>query len=163
MPSPKDGPVLKALTLDALTETSKKINAATKLLNGAVDQFNDALKRLNLGVPVWVHVSSAEPTNNICEVEELGYAKVKGTWGVSIRLIVEGLGPEPDVTEWHFADAPRDMRIRAAKCFATLLKGLNDESLKVAARMEEDAAEVEEMSSSIFGRLADRNQAQGAK
>jgi hypothetical protein len=149
MPSTQDTFVRKSTSLDALTETSKKINSATKRLNVAVDQFNSALKGLNLGVPVWIVVCSGEPNNQIIETEELGYAKVKGRWGVCIRLTIEGLGPEPEERHWHFEDAPRDMRIHASSHFNKLLIALNEASLQAAQSMEQSAIDVEEMSDSI--------------
>jgi hypothetical protein len=150
MPASQDTSVRKRSTsLDELTETSKKINSATKRLSGAVEQLNEALKRLNLGVPVWVDVCSGEPSEQIIETEELGYAKVKGKWGVSIRFTVEGLGPDPDEKVWHFEDAPRDMRMRAAGSFNRLLEALNNESLKAARTMEERANDIDELSSFI--------------
>jgi len=132
-----------------LTQTSKKINSATKRLNAAVEQLNEALKRLNLGVPVWIEVCGGSPDDHIVETEELGYAKVKGRWGVCIRFTVEGLGPEPEEKEWHFEDAPREMRIHASSYFNKLMTALNEESLKAAQTMEESATDVEELSLSI--------------
>lgn len=149
MPSSEDTLVRRSTSLDDLTNASKKINAATKRLTAAVDQLNEALKRLNFGVPVWITVCTGEPANQIIETEELGYAKVKGTWGISIRQTIEGLSHDPEEKEWHFQDAPRDMRIRAASCFNRLLTALNDESLKTAQLMEERATDVEEMSLAI--------------
>lgn len=144
-----DIPVRKSASLDVLTETSKKINTATKRLTAAVEQFNEALKRLNLGVPVWIEVCGRSPDDHIVETQELGYAKVKGKWGVCIRFTVEGLGPDPEEKEWHFEDAPREMRVNASGSFNKLLIALNEVSLKTAQIMEKHATDVEEMSFSI--------------
>jgi len=151
MPTSKDTPVRNA-SFEALTETSQKVNEASKRLSAAVDKMNDALKKLNLGIPVWLNFSTGGPDDmrGIVETEQLGYARVKGKWGVCIRLIVEGLGPEDDITEWHFDNAPRDMRIRASAFFGKLLEDLNNESMLQAKIMEERAKNIDELTNCVI-------------
>jgi methyl-accepting chemotaxis protein len=151
MSTSKDTPARQAASFEALTETSKKVNEASKRLSAAVEKMNDALKKLNLGIPVWLTFCTGGPEDgHIVETEQLGYAKVKGKWGVCIRLIIEGLSPDDDVTEWHFDSAPRDMRIRSSQFFGKLLQDLNHESLKQAKLMEERAKDIDELTASVI-------------
>jgi hypothetical protein len=171
MPASKDTPVRQTASFEALTETSRKVNEASKRLSASVEKMNDALKRLNLGIPVWLTFSTGGPADgHIVETEELGYAKVKGKWGICLRLIVEGLSPEDDVTEWHFDSAPRDMRITSAPFFGKLLEHLNHESLLQAKLMEERAKDIDELTASVIeiankahGRVSLRPSAMEAK
>ena len=151
MPASKDTPVRQTASFEALIETSRKVNEASKRLSAAVEKMNDALKKLNLGIPVWLTVSTGGPEDgHIVETEQLGYAKVKGKWGICLRLTIEGLSPEDDVTEWHFDSAPRDMRISSAQFFGRLLESLNRESLKQVNLMEERAKDIDELTASVI-------------
>jgi hypothetical protein len=150
MPAAQGTHVPKLASFEALTETSKKVNSATKRLSESVEKLNDALKKLNLGIPVWIEVCGGSPDDHIVETEEIGYAKFKGKWGICIRFTVEGLGPDPEETIWHFDSAPREMRIHAADYFGKLLLALNDESLKQAQIMEERATNIDELTSSVI-------------
>lgn len=149
MPASQGSHVPKSASFEALTETSKKVNSASKRLSESVEKMNDALKKLNLGVPVWIEVCGGSPDDHIVETEYLGYAKVRGKWGICIRFTVEGLDPEPQETEWHFDSAPREMRIHAAGQFGKLLVALNDESLKQAQIMEERATDIDELTNAV--------------
>ncbi len=141
--------VPKSASFEGLTETSKKVNSATKRLSESVEKMNEALKKLNLGVPVWIEVCGGSPDDHIVETQYLGYAKHKGKWGVCIRFVVEGLGPEDEETVWHFDSAPRDMRINAAGMFSKLLVALNEESIKQAQLMEEHATDIDELTEAV--------------
>jgi hypothetical protein len=150
MPASQDTHVPNLASFEALTETSKKINSASKRLSASVEKMNDALKKLNLGISVWIEVCGGSPDDHIVETEYLGYAKVRGKWGVCIRFVVEGLEPDPGVTEWHFDNAPREMRIHASECFNKLLLALNQESLRQAQIMEERAKDIDELTNSVI-------------
>jgi len=143
----KNIPVQKSDTpLEALSETSKTVNEASKRLSASVDKLNEALKKLNLGIPVWLlYCTGGTENGSITESEELGYAKVKGTWGISLRQTIEGLSPDDEVREWPFNSAPRDMRLRSAPYFRKMLEALNDESIKQAKIIQERAGEIDEL------------------
>ena len=144
-------------SLDALSDTAKNVNKASRRLTEAVDQVNAALKRLNLGIPVWIPTkSSPDNPGHVQEYEELGYAKVKGKWGICIRHTVESAAPDPDETEWHFEDAPRDMRIRGAHFLQKLIVELNEQGDKAAKDIDEQATKAENLATTL-NEIADRS------
>ena len=145
-PPPQPAPVESPVPLEALSQTSRTVNEASKRLSTSVDKLNEALKKLNLGIPVWLpYCTGGTENGSIVETEELGYAKVKGTWGISLRQTIEGLSADDDVTEWPFNSAPRDMRLRSAPFFRKMLEALNEESIKQAKIIQERANDIDEL------------------
>jgi hypothetical protein len=138
-----------SLSLDKLSDTAVTLNSASRRLNEAVEQLNAALKQLNLGIPAWISTFSHEE-GQIVDSEEIGYARVKGKWGICIRRTIEGFGgPDPEETEWHFEDAPRDMRIRNVPFLHKLIAKLNDDALETAQQITESATDAEELAMAI--------------
>jgi len=151
MPTPEGSNTPKAsLSLDGLSSTAATLNHASRRLNDAVDTLDEALQKLNLGVGAWVPTWSndADP-NQVCEYEEIGYAKVKGFWGICIRFTIENLAPDPEVKEWHFREAPRDMRIRSAKFLHRLIEKLNEDANLKACEIERNANDTEALANAI--------------
>jgi methyl-accepting chemotaxis protein len=136
------------VSFEKLSDTAINLNSASRRLNEAIDQLNAALKQLNLGIPAWVSTCSHEE-GQIIDSEEIGYARVKGRWGICIRRTIEGLGPDPDETEWHFDDAPRDLRIRNIPFLDKVIEKLNDVALETAQKIGERAGDAEELASAI--------------
>jgi hypothetical protein len=138
-------------SLDKLSETAKTISAASRKLTDAVDQLNASLKKLNLGVTVWVQTwHGPDIPGAIEETECIGYARVKGKWGVCLSRTVENFAPDPEVTEWHFAEAPRDMRLRAAAFLSKIVPALQEQADKTAIELEKRAGEAEKLAEAIL-------------
>jgi hypothetical protein len=146
------------LSFDKLSETASTLNSATRRLNEAIDQLNASLKQLNLGIPVW-HQTWVHEDHNLTDVEEIGYARVRGKWGISIRKTIQLVnGPEePDESEWPFADAPRDLRIRAIEFLPRLMDKLSDEAAAAAEKLSERANEAEGLASVISAIAAEKS------
>ena len=143
--------------LETLSDIAKNINKASRRLTEAVDQVNAALKKLNMGFPVWIPTwSGPNIPGQVEESEEIGYAKLKGKWGVCIRLTVEHAGPNPDVTEWHFEEAPRELRIRNIKYLQKLVVAMNDQGNEAANEIDKEAAEAEKLAV-MLGEIADKS------
>ena len=144
----------KPSPLETLSDTAKNINTASRRLTEAVDQVNAALKKLNMGIPVWIPTwSGPDIPGQVQESEEIGYAKLKGKWGVCIRLSVELGGPDPDVTEWHFEDAPRELRLRNIKYLQGLVVAMNEQGNEAANAIDKEAAEAEKLAA-MLGEIA---------
>ena len=73
---------------DKLSSTADTLNAASHRLNEAIDRLNGALRQLNLGIASWVRVWTFE-NDHVSDIEEIGYARVRGKWGICIRKTVE--------------------------------------------------------------------------
>ncbi|WP_263378459.1 hypothetical protein [Granulicella paludicola] len=137
--------------LDNLSETAKTVSAATRKLSEAVEQLNEALKKLNLGVAAWVVTCHGPDIPGMVEeTEEVGYARVKGKWGVCLRRTIEHAGPDPDVTEWHFSEAPRDIRQRAAGSLSKIVPALQKEAAKTASELDAHADDALKLAQNIL-------------
>jgi methyl-accepting chemotaxis protein len=118
-----------------LAAVAKELNCASDELGKTVAEFDEALKKLNLGVTVWVKltVRGPEPQNDFWEEsDELGYAKIKGKWGIAIRTVSEDIQNHKQLSEeqWLFHDAPRALRLAAIDKFAELLDALTTKATK---------------------------------
>jgi hypothetical protein len=150
MPTSEGTPArTNGLSIDKLSETATTLNSASRKLNESVEKLNAALKQLNLGVPAWFQTWVHED-NSVSDVEEIGYARVKGRWGIVIRKTIDfHNGPDPDENEWHFADAPRDLRIRNIEFLPQLIDKLNADTADVAAKLSERANDAEALAAVI--------------
>lgn len=150
------------LSFDKLSETASTLNSTSRRLNESIEQLNTALKQLNLGIPVWFQTWVHEAPN-VSDVEEIGYARVRGAWGISIRKTIEWPdGSEPDESVWHFADAPRDLRIRAIEFLPQLMDKLNDDAEVAAQKLAERANDAEALAT-VISAIAEEATAQRAK
>jgi hypothetical protein len=119
-----------------LSLVSQELNSASDELGKAVTQIDAALKKLSLGVAVWVRLAErrADPGNNDFwdEFDEVGYSKVNGKWGIAIRTVGEDLqNPDHSSEErWLFNDAPRALRLLAIDKIADLLDALATKATK---------------------------------
>jgi len=138
------------LPIEGLSATAKNINESSRRLSGAIDQLNTALKKLNLGIPVWV-MSSTGPDNSsgVEEFEEIGYDRFRGKWGICLRHTIEGAAPEPEETYWHFDDAPRDIRLRGAACLHMLIAALHEKAHLTAEILDQRTSDAEDLAKSI--------------
>jgi hypothetical protein len=122
-----------------LEDLSAKLNTTSDAITDALKQVEAKLATLRLGVEVWL-----ETPLDTCEyrvkgeVEDIyhtyfGYAKVKGTWHLALRVLSERYGPsspgalEKDfglIEELSVAQATREMRIAALKHIPELTKAI---------------------------------------
>lgn len=123
-----------------LSAVAADLNDASDELGKTISQIDTALKKLNVGVIVWITIQArpADPNNGETwyEADHLGYAKVNGRWGVAIRTVGEDI-QNPDHCsdeQWLFNDAPRALRLQAIDKIPDLLEGL----AQVAAKTKEE-------------------------
>jgi hypothetical protein len=144
MPSNDIAPPLERAA-DSYSEVSavaKELNWVSDELGKIVAQLDEALKKLNLGVTVWVKLSvrGPEPQNDLWdESDELGYAKIKGKWGIAIRTVGKDIqNPKHSSEEqWLFHDAPRALRLVAIDRFAELLNALTAKATKTKDEIQQ--------------------------
>lgn len=129
-----------ASSYSKLSAIAAELNDASDELGKTISQIDTALKKLNVGVVVWITIQArpADPNNGDFwhETDQLGYAKVNGKWGVAIRTVGEDV-QDPDQCsdeEWLFNDAPRALRLQAIDKIPDLLDGL----AQVAAKTKEE-------------------------
>jgi len=123
-----------------LTSHASALNKVSDALGKAVSDIDEGLKKLNLGISVWVriHFDAAGPDDPTYYIEELGYAKIDGKWGTALRTISGSEFTEDDdsVSTYAFNEAPRVLRLKAIDKLPALLKALTDESSRVTKELE---------------------------
>ena len=72
------------VSFDQLSNTAQTLNVASDRLSKAMEDLDEALSMLNLGITSWVEFSSHEE-GPFSEAEAIGYAKINGTWGIGLR------------------------------------------------------------------------------
>ncbi len=140
-----------------LRTASKDLNDISDQLGKSIAEIDLALKKLNLGVSVWVSFHREEgeggPNDTWYRIEDIGYAKVGANWGVSIRK-VEGdyQWPDQETEErWLFNDSPRKLRISAIDKIPELLETLSNEATKTTKAIRAKLADVEAVANVVKG------------
>ena len=112
-----------------------------------------ALKKLNLGITVWVPVSKngGGESDSWYVNQDIGYAKIGSTWGVSLRTI-DGdyaLPESEDIDSWLFNDAPRTLRIAAIEKIPELLEKLSNEAIETTKKLRGKLADAQAVAQAI--------------
>lgn len=106
-------------TFNQLSEAAVQLNSESDRLNEYVKGLDEHLKRLNLGLSGWVSFSAGPKFDN-----SLGYARVKGKWGLALRREEQNEAGEWSEETWLFNDGPRWMRLDAIGYIAVLFEKL---------------------------------------
>ena len=143
-----------------LSQTASTLNNASDELRESVAFLDEALKKLNVGLTVWITSRSRAVYPGDYDDDQIGYAKINGTWGIALRRI---WGNEQDPEReredgpWLFSDAPRELRLHGVDRIPELIESLASEASKTAKRIQEKAKDVREIAEAIEG-LADEAQ-----
>jgi len=136
-----------------LSEAAAELNKATDELKQTIDNLDVSLHRLSIGLSVWVEVSSwGEGDGPRYEVDQLGWSKVNGEWGISLRRIIGYEdSPEPEEVRdvWAFNDAPREMRLLAVGKLPQLLEELGGAAIKTAMNVKQKLAEARALTAAL--------------
>lgn len=127
-----------------LSEVASALNEVSDSLGQQIAELDSTLKKLNLGVTVWVPFRG-NVEDNVLWSEDLGYAKVRGKWGVALRTFVQPCDDEPQVEEWLFNDAPRQLRLSAVEKLPELLEKLSQQGEQTTQEVCCKVAEVGEL------------------
>lgn len=142
---------------ELLSDLALSLNAASDELTKTVAPLDEALKRLNIGITVWVTFRDGSSGEGDYDDEQVGYAKVQGKWGLSLRHISGWYHDERSFTEdgpWLFNDAPRDMRVRCVDSIPDLLAELAKQARKTTERLRERTGELREFTAGIAAQPA---------
>jgi hypothetical protein len=134
-----------------LSAVASDLNTVSDELGKSVTEIDAALKKLNLGISVWVTVSDWAGEELDYYIEQVGYAKVDGKWGIALRTI-SGNHNYPDrdeVEQWLFSDAPRKLRLASIETLPEVLKNLSDEAVKTTEKIKSRLAEVKEVAAAV--------------
>lgn len=139
-----------------LTSVAGALNEISDALGKAVSDIDEGLKRLNLGISVWVRVDYSPPDypeDPYYRIEEIGYVKFDGKWGMALRTTI-GIDMNPHdeedtVNTYAFNEAPRALRLKAIDKIPALLKALTDESAKVTKELEAKLADAQAVAAAV--------------
>jgi hypothetical protein len=145
-----------------LSEAAKDLNSISDELGKPIAEVDSALKKLNLGVAVWIPIrkNDGTPDESWSWSEDIGYAKIGANWGICLRK-VNGDYQRPDEDEqeerWLFNDAPRALRISAIEKIPELLEKLSGEAVRTANEIRARLGEVQAVAEAVKG-VANRTQ-----
>lgn len=134
-----------------LSAVASDLNFTSDELGKSISDLDSALKKLNLGVSVWVHIRAEDEDDGWFWSEDLGYAKIGGTWGIALRT-VRGHYSDPDgesAEAWLFNDGPRLLRLSAIETIPQLLEKLSAEADETAKKIRIKLAAVQEVAAVV--------------
>jgi hypothetical protein len=137
----------------ALTETASSLNASSDEFTKVVGILDEALKKLNVGLTVWVtYLTWAEEPPNYSH-DQIGYSKVNNKWGIALRRVFgdEALGEEGQEGPWSFNDAPREMRLHGVDKLPELIEALDSEAAKTVNKIKEKTESVRNIAAAVTG------------
>ncbi len=133
-----------------LAHAAQLLNSASEELSKVIRNLDASMKRLALGVAAWVPVSGTSDEIQYWTTE-LGYAKVDGKWGLTLREVT-GFHPDSsDETEqvWPYADAPRALRAEAVTKIPDLLDNLLQQTHDATNALKEKIDQASELSTLV--------------
>jgi hypothetical protein len=154
MPNPQTLAQRVSSSFTQLTQAASSLNSVSDELGKSVAQIDFSLKNLNLGITVWVKIQDwegGEEEDHEWWLEQVGYAKIGGKWGISIKR-AEGTHryPERDrVEEWLFNDAPRAMRLIAIDKIPELLDQMSSQAVVATQKIKQKLADVQAVADAV--------------
>jgi uncharacterized phage infection (PIP) family protein YhgE len=137
----------------ALSAVASSLNSASDEFTQVIGTLDEALKKLNIGLTVWVIFEDRgdehDPSRYDCD--QIGYSKVDGKWGIALRHIWghEAFDAHNEDGPWSFKDAPREMRLRSADKIPELIKALSNEASSTTKKIQEKTKELRELAGAI--------------
>ena len=136
-----------------LASIAPVLNTASDELTKAIRGLDQALKKLNIGLSVWVTFAerTEDPGDGQYNLEQIGYTKLNGEWGLALRHIWghERYDAHNEDGPWLFSDAPRDMRLRSTDKIPEVIESLGNEAVKTTKAMQRKSLEVRELAGAI--------------
>ena len=135
-----------------LSSAATNLNQVSDQLSRTIRDLDVALKKLNLGISSWVDFQEWHSLDGaIYSIESVGYAKVKGKWGIAIKTI-KGDYRNPDeehVEKWSFGEAPRHMRLKAIDRIPELLARLTKETTDFTEKVSDKLTQTQDLAAAI--------------
>jgi hypothetical protein len=135
---PQDSPAFRLIPASKnLIAKAAELNEATKRLAKIIEDIEEGLQKLNLGISVWVSLSTSEDGE---ASESLGYGKLNGQWRLLLRKYsYDGGGDVIGYEDSFLFAAPRETRMYAAgelqKLFLELAKEAEDLTGKINSKV----------------------------
>jgi hypothetical protein len=136
-----------------LTKAAEVLNNVSDAFGEAVSQIDEALKKLNLGIAAWVivHEDLATPDDQTYIIEEIGYSKVGGKWGIAIRLRtgLDGAHYDESSETWLFNEASRTLRLKAIEKLPELVNTLSLEAAKMTKQLQSKLSDAQAVAAAL--------------
>jgi len=145
----------------ALSLLATSLNEASDELTKVVGILDEALKKLNVGLTVWVAYAHRGVEDWEVDDDEIGYSKVNGKWGLALRRIWGDTRDGADNIEgpWLFNDAPREMRLKSVDGIPKVIEELGKEAFATTKRVQEKTEQVRALAGAI-GQVANAEKIQ---
>lgn len=137
-----------------LSSAAQMLNSASGAFSDAIVVLDEALNQLNPGVTCWITfdrwaLDEDRPWDTY--EERLGYTKLSGRWGLSLRTatVNSQTGEEEFHDSWLFNDGPRELRIKAIGRVPDLIEALAKQAAQTAKKVIERAELAKELANSI--------------
>jgi hypothetical protein len=116
-----------------------------------VTVLDESLKKLNIGLSVWVDDADCASEPWCYDKNQIGYCKVNGEWGFALRRVWGDDQRDDYYSEgpWLFNDAPREMRLRLVDKIPDVIEALDKEASETAKRVQEKTKDVRELAEAI--------------
>jgi hypothetical protein len=134
-----------------LAVAAKNLNEVSDELGKTISALDAALQKLNLGVSAWVPITGGDDGWGSYWSRDIGYAKVKGDWGIALRT-VSGNHNDPDAEQeesWLFDDGPRWLRADAIAHIPALLEKLTKQADDTAKRIQKKTEEAKQLAAAV--------------
>lgn len=137
--------------LQTLSTVASSLNTASDELTKVVGKLDEALKKLNVGLTVWVTAWSRGVEEYEYDDDQIGYDKVNGKWGIALRHLWGNHANDHHDEEgpWLFTDAPREMRIHCVSGIPELIERLTKEASDTTKKIQEKTKEVGQLAAAI--------------
>lgn len=144
--------------LKQIASISETLNKASDQLSKQIAAIESALSVYRLGIAAWVNLKTekelTEPGDDgrryeYTFVEQLGYGKHKGKWGLLIAGYCEETFEGEADHELFLRDAPRETRLAAVDKLPELLGAIAKEAEKVTAETTKKAAQAKEIAAAL--------------
>jgi hypothetical protein len=146
MPSDLSNPEKSQLHFESLTESASALNKASDELTKVVGTLDEALKKLNVGLTVWVAFAGRGDQDEPWSFDEdqIGYCKVSGKWGFALQRIWgdNRRGEYHSDGPWLFNDAPREMRLKGVEKLSDVIRELAKAAFETTKRVQEKTEQV---------------------
>jgi len=137
-----------------LASVASELNSSTDELKRAISDLDLALKKLNMGISVWIPFNK-DGSDTGSGTHEVGYDKIKGEWSIAIRRIkieTPMLVPLPAPQKediWLFGDAPRSLRLAAVPALGKMIARLKDSASTALKRVQARLDEVKKLTGEL--------------
>jgi hypothetical protein len=136
-----------------LSTLASSLNTASDELTKVVGILDEALKKLNVGLTVWENFRfrGDESDPQFYDTDQIGYAKVSGTWGLALRRIWgnEAFDDHHSDGPWLFKDAPRELRLAAADKIPEVIEALAKATSATTKEVQEKTERARELATAI--------------